>query len=103
MSAITFIVLVLLLWILLELATVTVIKRSRTRWQHFIRVELTRQHFADARERLFNLVRAGKLDSRSQTFRAFYQIQTYILRRPDKYTEVRDVLRTSFILAIREG
>ena len=63
--------------------------RLRLAWQMeaIVRVERTRSQFAEARAAMMQLVFEGKLDIESHTFRTFYGLQTFIMRRPEAYNE----------------
>jgi len=68
----------------------------RARWyEHAAQRERTRSHWAEARIRLFDLVRREKLNPRSDTFREFYSLQTFILRSPDDYEMISRHLQES--------
>jgi hypothetical protein len=71
----------------------------RAKWyEHAAQRERTRSHWAEARIRLFDLVRRGKLTPKSQTFREFYSLQTYILRSPDDYQMISRHLQESLLV-----
>lgn len=59
---------------------------KRARWyRREARLERTRSLWGEARRELFDLVRQEKLSPHSNTFIAFYEVQTEILRRPQEY------------------
>ncbi|MGH9766706.1 MAG: hypothetical protein ACREAB_04660, partial [Blastocatellia bacterium] len=66
---------------------------KRRRIRHKIRVEITQRHFAEARNALMELVLKGELDPRSATFQRLYYLNTHIMRRPDQYQEISQVLK----------
>ena len=96
MTATSVIAVGLLLWIAAELVSVFFIRRSRRKLRHLTRVEDVRSRFASARQDLFTLVMRGELDSESNTFHRLHQLHTFILRRPDQYAGIRDVLASAF-------
>lgn len=68
------------------------VARRRRRYRSLARAEAARSYWGEAREELFNLVRDGKLDIRSETFRSFNAVQTFMLRRPDAYGDIAQQL-----------
>jgi len=72
-------------------------RRLARRLELAAQTERTRGVWAQAREALFALVRDGKLDIRSETFRVFYGLQTFIMRRPDAYEEFSRKLARGFL------
>lgn len=72
-------------------------RRRLVRWKREARREETRTIWAEARAQLFDLVRAGEISPQSETFRAFYHIQTFVLRRPDAYEEVAEEIASSLL------
>lgn len=70
------------------LATGALSFRAARRYKCEARKDETRTHWAEARDLLVTLARDGKLDLRSETFRTFYRVQTFILRRPERYEDI---------------
>jgi hypothetical protein len=87
----------LLFWIASELVAILFIRSSRRKLRHFVRVENARSRFASARQNLFSLVLRGELSPESETFHRLHKLQTFILRRPDQYAGIRDVLASEFL------
>ena len=85
--------------LIIELIWIYVIKRSASYYRSIISQERVRDHFAYLRQELITLVKEDKLDINSDTFKMFYNIQTFILRRPDKYRGISEVLSDSLLLA----
>jgi hypothetical protein len=88
---------ILLVLTAIECGRLVLLLRKRSQYQHLLRVERTRAHFAQARNDLIGLVCQGKLDPNSRTFRLFYGIQTFILRRPDHYDLIGEMLWQQFV------
>lgn len=92
-SQIELIVIGVLAWTaLLEILYAVWINRSRRKYQNTIRNERIRQHFASARRTLMELAISGEIDVDSITFKSFYSLQTFIMRRPDQYREISQLL-----------
>jgi hypothetical protein len=71
--------------------------RRARKYERIAHTEQTRSAWAEARAYLLDLVRQGKLSPRSLTFRTLYQVQTFILRRPDAYGEIAVHLRDAIL------
>lgn len=71
--------------------------RLARRLEQIAHTERTRGVWAEAREALLELVAAGKLDVRSQTFRTFYGLQTFVMRRPDAYEDFSRLLAKAML------
>lgn len=97
MSAITFIVIVGILWAVRELVVGIVVRRSRRKYRHEYRVERTQSHFAAARNELMRLAVAGEVDVNSRSFQRFYYVNTAIMRRPDQYAEISHAMVTAVL------
>jgi hypothetical protein len=78
-------------------------RRKAAEYRRVARLERTRSVWAHARLALFDLVRHGKLDPRSATFREFYELQTVILRSPDQYEEIAMELNDKDMVSSRPG
>lgn len=72
--------------------------RSGSHFKRIARTEQTRTCWAEARNLLVLLMREGKLDPRSETFRTFYGVTTFVLRRPDQYEEIAAALAKAFLV-----
>lgn len=89
----------LIMIVLVYLAGTALFFVHRARWyEQAAQRERTRSHWAEARIRLFDLVRKEKLNPKSQTFREFYALQTYILRSPDDYDMISRHLQESLLV-----
>lgn len=66
--------------------------RRALRYRREFRVEQTRSYWAEARHRLVELVRDGKIRHDSSTFRELYRIHTFVLRRPEDYQKIAEGL-----------
>jgi hypothetical protein len=97
MNAITFIVIIGVLWAVRELAVGIVVRRSRRKYRHEYRVERTQSHFAAARNELMRLAVAGEVDVNSRSFQRFYYVNTAIMRRPDQYSEISRAMVGAFL------
>lgn len=62
------------------------------------RIEETRRHFAEARNKLINLVIKNDIEVDSFTFKCFFNFNTHIMRRPDLYPEISTNLRRAFLV-----
>lgn len=62
--------------------------RTSKKYADVYRREEVCGHLANVRNRLLQTTIAGKLDSRSETFRMLYFLTTFIMRRPDQYKEL---------------
>jgi hypothetical protein len=76
----------------LIVTTIPTSRRLRS-LRHQILVDQTRNCWAEARVLTYKLAREGKLSPRSATFEHFVKTQTFILRRPDEYGQISQVLR----------
>lgn len=65
--------------------------------RHLKRVEQTREYFACIRHRLLDLAFEGKVSPESETFRFLYQLLTTIMRRPDQYEVISQVLLSELV------
>lgn len=83
------------------LLTGAFIYRSGSRFKRIALTEQTRTCWAEARNLLVILMRDGKLDPRSETFRTFYGVTTFVLRRPDQYEEIAAALAKAFLVMER--
>lgn len=81
------------LWAVREVIVGLWVWKQRREYRHLHRVEVTQRFFGEARDALLSLVRTGKLDDKSATFRTLYHIDTYILRHPDAYPQISTVLQ----------
>ena len=54
-------------------------------------VEFTRTCFAETRLKLMELLRTGGIEHQSKTFCSLYVLLTYVVRRPDKYSELSNI------------
>lgn len=87
---------VLLGWILLVLyllLTGILAHRRAAFYKRQAVMEETRRLFGEARFHLMQLVRDDKLSIRSRTFRVFYGLLTFIVRRPDAYRDIAGQFR----------
>ena len=75
----------------LYITTIPVARRAK-RLRTLVRTEQTRSVWAEARAEMWDLARDGKLDVRSDTFRVFHRIQTFVMRRPDAYDDISRLL-----------
>lgn len=71
--------------------------RRARHYKNIAHDEKIRSTWAEARARLLDLVRDNKLNVRSDTFKALYQVQTFILRRPEAYAEIAARFRETFL------
>lgn len=71
----------------LAITSIPLARRVR-RLKRELRMEKTRSLWGEARAGLFDLVRQDKIRMDSATFRVFYGLQTFVLRRPDAYDEI---------------
>lgn len=78
------------------LTTIPVSRRVRLLKKE-IAIERTRSCWAEARVQLMTLAREGKLSPHSATFRTFYGLQTFVLRRPEEYDAIARELASSFL------
>jgi hypothetical protein len=62
-----------------------------------IRVERTRSYWGEARVLMYKLAREGKISVHSQTFQSFVEMQTFVLRRPEEYEKISEVLFRQFM------
>lgn len=69
------------------LISIHIDRRLIARMEYVAHTERARAHWAAARRELLGLVESGKISIESETFRTFYGLQTYIMRRPDAYAE----------------
>lgn len=97
MNAITFIIIVGVLWAVRELVVGIVVMRSRRKYRHDYRVERTQSHFAAARNELMRLAVAGEVDVNTKSFQRFYYLNTAIMRRPDQYVELSRAMVGAFL------
>lgn len=72
--------------------------RSGTYFKRIACTEQTRTCWAEARNLLVLLMRDGRLDPRSETFRTFYGVTTFVLRRPDEYEQIAAALAKAFLV-----
>lgn len=93
----TFLALVAFAWIARELIVGTYTWLSRRHIRRDLRAEKIRGLMGESRNQLVTLAIHQKIDINSETFRALYPIQTFILRRPDQYDEIADWLRRAFL------
>jgi hypothetical protein len=85
--------------LIFTVATAILDRRRAARFNRIRHTEKTRAEWAEARELLFDLVRAGKLDPRSETVRSLYGVQTFVLRRPDAYQQIARQLQKGLLTA----
>jgi hypothetical protein len=71
--------------------------RRARHYKNIAHDEKIRSTWAEARAKLIELVRDNKLNVQSDTFKALYQIQTSILRRPEAYVEIAARFRETFL------
>lgn len=81
------------LFALYLLATAWQTRRRAARYSRLCHTEQVRSVWAEAREDLFDLVRDEKLNPRSATFRVLFGLQTFVVRRPNAYEEIADMLQ----------
>lgn len=72
--------------------------RSGSRFKKIAQTERTRTCWAEARNLLVVLMREKKLDPSSETFRTFYGVTTFVLRRPDEYEQIATALAKAFLV-----
>lgn len=94
---------VLLIGAFFQVLTALRIRAERKRLAHMLLVERIRAHFAVPRHTLTKLAIEGKIDVNSNAFHSLYQIMTFILRRPDQYKELSDVLAKELLNGVPEG
>ncbi len=97
MNGFTLLLSVIILWCLVELGLGARSWAMERRYAHEFRVEKTTQKFASARNKLMDLARTGKIDIESETFRTFYFLTTFVMRRPDQYREISEALMQAII------
>jgi hypothetical protein len=98
MIALEMIAFVLLLWAIGEFIVGTRVSRSRKQYQHRIREEQIRDYFAGLRQELLALALAGEIDVDSDLFQSLYRVQTFVLRRPDRYDELSKLLTKTLLI-----
>lgn len=103
MNAVTFIVIIAVLWAVREVVISIVLMRSRRKYRHEYRVERTQSHFAEARNELMQLALKGEVDVNSESFKLFYSFNTALMRRPDQYPELSYALTHSFLCQANDG
>ena len=96
-TAISLIVLVVLLWAARNIALGICASIENRRARQTRNKERTRRQFAEARNALMNLAIAKDVDVNSLSFRFFYYINTAFMRRPDQYREISIVLVNLFL------
>jgi hypothetical protein len=101
MSALDFIVILLVLWAIKEFIVGIFTWRRTRQLRHKLRVERTLHHFAEVRNQLTQLALERKIDAHSQTFQQLYTINTYIMRRPDAYPQISSMLQ--YLIMNREA
>lgn len=97
MTAISVLFLLLILWSFREMfiGTITWVRRRKIR--HDLRVEQTQRYFAEARNRLMDAAVRGEISVESQSFKKLYFINTFLMRRPDKYPQISTMLRDTLL------
>lgn len=88
---------VALLWALREIIVGCWVWKQRRAYRHLYRVEVTQQFFGSARESLIDLVRRGEVEDKSATFQILYFVDTFILRRPEEYSQISNALQTALL------
>lgn len=76
--------------------------RLARRLDHIATAERTRGVWAEARALLLDLVVQGKLNPRSETFRTFYGLHTFVMRRPDAFNDFSLQVAKALIHGSRE-
>jgi hypothetical protein len=61
-----------------------------------IHIERTRSYWGEARVLMYKLAREGKISVNSHTFQSFVVMQTAVLRRPEEYDRISEVLFRQF-------
>jgi hypothetical protein len=103
MTVTVFIFLIVLSFCLYQIAAIILNLREIRRLRD-VRYRMMTQHsFGVARQKLMMLVGNKELSSKSITFLNFYLMDTYIMRNPDKYREIADRIRESFIGDIHDS
>lgn len=99
MNNVIFVTLVVLsTLILIELIVGIYFAKTRNKYRRIISNEKIREQFSKTRKELFDLVASGELDPKSYTFKTFYKIHTFILRSPDKYEELGNLLADAIVV-----
>ncbi|HEY0003736.1 MAG TPA: hypothetical protein VGB17_02910 [Pyrinomonadaceae bacterium] len=88
----TFLFIVVVLWALRNLVLGTLSWLDRRKVEKQIRDERTQAYFAEARIKLMGLALHDKVSVDSATFKVFYGLNTAIMRRPDAYAEIGNLL-----------
>jgi|ERR1035441_3994812 hypothetical protein len=78
--------------ILVELVYFLFSIKNRFELRHCIRAENTREQFAFARNKLLKMAINKRINANELIFKDFYNLQTYIMRRPDLYPEISERL-----------
>lgn len=98
MNGFALLIWVALLWFSVELGLGIRSWTTAKRYAHDLRVEKTTREFASARNKLMHLARTGMIDVESETFRTFYYLTTFVMRRPDQYPEISEALMKVIVL-----
>lgn len=70
---------------------------TRREFKNRIRTEETRSCFAEIRNNLMLMVLNNEIDANSILFKKLYQAITFIMRSPDKYKEISDMLTVKLL------
>lgn len=85
----TSIILILIFLVILQQLIIILLSNpNRRKYEHDLRTERTIGSFAQARNNLMALALEDKIDINSSTFQSLYEINTFVMRRPDKYKEI---------------
>lgn len=91
-----------LILILYFLLTSIPVSRRVRHLKRELHTERIRNSWAEARVQMYALIREDKLSVHSATFREFVRMQTFILRRPERYREISEHLRYGLLRSVGE-
>lgn len=92
-NALAFVLLIVIVFSLYELATIWLNVREIRRLRDIRYRSLTQKEFGLARHQLLKLAGEKELESDSITFLFFYMLDTKVMRNPDKYKELAKIMR----------
>jgi hypothetical protein len=95
--AFNLIIFVLILLILRNIILGILSWRVSHRWKKIESKDITQRFFAEARYDLMHLMMNEELSAKSTTFRFFYHLDTFVMRRPNDYGKISALLVNSLV------